>query len=85
MWTRGFNAYGQLGNGSYTDSSTPVQVSGLSGIKAVDVNVYHSAALKSNGTAWAWGLNIYGQLGDGTVNDRPTLCEHPPARARLRC
>ena len=32
--------------------------------------VFHSLALKGDGTVWAWGWNDYGQLGDGTTVDR---------------
>lgn len=70
----GENAYGQLGNGTYTASTTPVLVSGLTGIIAVaagggtyeDEYSAHSLALKNNGTVWAWGNNVNGQLGNGT-------------------
>ena len=63
---RGWNDYGQLGNGTITTGTpveTPVQVSGLSDVVAVAVGETHSIALKSDGTVWTWGRNNYGQLG----------------------
>ncbi|MCP4134920.1 MAG: hypothetical protein GY754_28355 [bacterium] len=61
----GYNYYGQLGNGTTTNSSTPIPVSGLTDVIAVQTGSYHSLALKSDGTVWAWGYN-YGQLGTGS-------------------
>lgn len=59
----GDNFYGQLGNGTNTNSSNvPVQVSNLSSadIKEVSAGNYHSLALKADGTVSAWGENVYG-------------------------
>jgi alpha-tubulin suppressor-like RCC1 family protein len=74
VWAWGYNFYGQLGNGTFTtiDPSgvnTPVQVTGLTGVKAVAAGGYHSLALKNDGTVWAWGYNLYGQLGNGTYTN----------------
>ncbi len=67
VWAWGDNEYGQLGNGTTTASTTPVQVSGLTDVAAIAGGEYHSLALKSDGTVWAWGGNDYGQLGNGTT------------------
>ncbi|MDQ4062877.1 MAG: hypothetical protein M3122_03070, partial [Actinomycetota bacterium] len=78
VWAWGYNFFGQLGNGTTTDSSNkPVQVSELDGIKAIAAGGSFSLALKNNGTVWAWGNNWFGQLGDGTSTDgTPTTCEY---------
>lgn len=61
----GYNASGQLGNSTTTDSSTPVMVSGLTNAVAVAVGDQSSCAVLGDGTARCWGKNQYGQLGNG--------------------
>jgi alpha-tubulin suppressor-like RCC1 family protein len=70
VWSWGYNAFGQLGDGTNTDRFTPVQVTGLGSIVALGGRGYHSLALKSDGTVWTWGFNGSGQLGDGTTTNR---------------
>ncbi len=71
-WVWGYNSYGQLGNGSATESTTAVNPSNLLGIVQVAGKYGHALALKSDATVWAWGLNDNGQVGDGTSNNRFT-------------
>jgi Tol biopolymer transport system component len=62
----GENTYGQLGNNSTNNSSTPVPVSGLgSGVMAVAAGRRHTCALLDTGIVKCWGENAFGQLGRG--------------------
>ncbi len=72
VWAWGSNPDGGLGDGSTTARLTPVRVSGLTGVVAVEAGSDYSLALKSDGTVWAWGGNRRGQLGDGTTLSRLT-------------
>ncbi|REE98542.1 hypothetical protein [Thermomonospora umbrina] len=72
VWAWGANGSGQLGDGTTTGRTTPIQVPGLTGVVAVAANEAYSLALKSDGTVWAWGFNSSGQLGDGTTTTRTT-------------
>ncbi|MGH9176060.1 MAG: RCC1 domain-containing protein, partial [Vicinamibacterales bacterium] len=72
VWAWGNNTSGQLGDGTTTNRTLPVQVSGLTGIVAIAAGDYSSYALKSDGTVWSWGYNLYGGLGIGSYTDRNT-------------
>ncbi|MHA7199128.1 putative Ig domain-containing protein, partial [Arthrobacter alkaliphilus] len=72
VWAWGQNTYGQLGNGTTTNSSTAVQVASLTGVTAITATVYNAYALLQDGTVRAWGFNSYGQLGNGTTIDSST-------------
>ncbi|WP_080429308.1 RCC1 domain-containing protein [Burkholderia ubonensis] len=66
----GWNIYGQLGTGNFTDSSVPVSVPGMtSGTASVAVGTYHTCISTSAGTAKCWGHNNAGQLGNNNNSD----------------
>ncbi|HEY4023873.1 MAG TPA: hypothetical protein VGM75_34675 [Pseudonocardiaceae bacterium] len=61
VWAWGNGTWGQLGNGTTSNSATPVEVSGLSGVTSIAAGFDYSAvALKSDGTLWNWGTGLYG-------------------------
>ncbi|MGI9103823.1 MAG: Ig-like domain repeat protein [Terriglobales bacterium] len=63
----GNNSYGQFGDGTTSNSYTPVQVNSLSAIVDLAAGGMHTVVLKSDGTVWAFGRNSEGQLGNGTT------------------
>ncbi len=72
LWAWGENRYGQLGDGSKENRSSPVQIKASTKFKEVGVYGSHTMAIDESGNLWAWGDNSYGQLGDGTKEDRST-------------
>ena len=73
LWTWGRGTYGELGNASTTNRSTPVTTSaGGTNWKQVSSGGYHTAAIKTDGTLWTWGYGIDGQLGNNTTTNKST-------------
>jgi len=57
----GFNASGQIGDGTFTTRMTPVEV--LQNVQAVAVGAEHTCALTTTGGVRCWGADNYRQLG----------------------
>jgi alpha-tubulin suppressor-like RCC1 family protein len=71
IWSWGRNISGQLGDGTTTQTSSPVSVvGGFTDWCQISTSNYQNHGLRTNGTLWGWGINSYGQLGDNTTTCR---------------
>ena len=66
----GFNANGQVGDGTFTSRTTAVPVSGLAGVVTISTGVSHSCALIADGTVKCWGFGD--ALGTGGIANSTT-------------
>ena len=68
LWTWGYNGYGNLGDNTAVNKSSPVTTAGGgTNWKQVAGGYFHTASIKTDGTLWTWGYNNYGGLGDNTT------------------
>ena len=74
VYTWGVNSSYQLGDGTNTGSSSPIDITGNFTLGASEIIVSisagstHAIALSNEGTIFTWGANTYGQLGNGTFD-----------------
>lgn len=71
LYAWGKNDFGQLGDGSVQQRTTPVQVSLPAGVSVVRfaTGFDHSLAVGSDRQVFAWGHNSHGQLGNGVLRN----------------
>jgi hypothetical protein len=81
VWAWGKNDFGQVGDGTNTNSNIPVLTSLPAGVtaKAIATGGFHSQAIGSDNRLYAWGNNQAGELGNGTNTDtnRPVVVALP--------
>lgn len=75
LWAWGYNAYGQIGDGTGSGGALnikkyPTQIGTLTNWQYINCGFRSSFAIKSDGTLWAWGRNNFGQLGVGDNIDK---------------
>ena len=68
LYCWGQNDYGQVGNGTIIDQTSPQKV--LSNVESVCLGDKNSAAITTDGDLYCWGQNDYGQVGNGTIIDQ---------------
>ena len=67
LWGWGYNPYGQVGDGTTTTRSSPVQIGALTNWVDAAAGAFHSLGTNSDQKLYSWGYNGFGQLGDGTT------------------
>jgi alpha-tubulin suppressor-like RCC1 family protein len=72
LWAWGQNTYGQVGDGTTSDRTTPVQISSATSWSQVIHRGVISIALKTNGTVYEWG-QTYDEVGTPIPRLTPTL------------
>jgi alpha-tubulin suppressor-like RCC1 family protein len=77
----GDNRYGQLGDGTTADSTTPVPVRHLSHVVALGAGAWHTCAVLATGQVKCWGDNTQWQLGSALPHrsSKPLLTTVGPA------
>ena len=74
----GYNANGELGDGTNTNRDTPTQTSSLGigrTVIAISSGYFHTCAILDDGSVGCWGRNNDDQLGDGTTTSRNTTTQ----------
>jgi alpha-tubulin suppressor-like RCC1 family protein len=66
----GQNPFGELGDGTTDNRSSPVSVvGGFTDWCQISSGTWSSIGLTNNGTLWSWGRNNSGLLGQGTIDE----------------
>lgn len=82
-WSWGANNVGQVGDGTTTNRSSPVSITGsftdwVSVACAGPTTYGHSLGVRANGTLWAWGSGVDGLYGTSALGDGTTSVRSSP-------
>lgn len=83
LFVAGSNAYGQLGLGNTTDTSSLVQTANFSTWKWATAGYQSMFAISTSGKLYAVGKNGYGQLGIGNYTNQSTWTAVAPSQTWL--
>lgn len=70
IWCWGYDAYGQIGDGTLSTYRYIPYQAGTKTWKKVSVGGKVVCGLASDNTAWCWGKNTYGEVGDNSTTQR---------------
>ncbi len=73
LWCWGLNGAGQLGDGTTTNSLTPVHVILPAGATSVSLGFAHACAETTTHEVYCWGSDTKGQIGNGAATSTPVL------------
>jgi alpha-tubulin suppressor-like RCC1 family protein len=78
----GYNLYGELGQGNFTNNPAPPQpaVSLPKGAVQIAMQADTAYALLTDGSVWAWGENNKGQLGQGNFTTTGNMGSDTPVQ-----
>ena len=76
-YCRGGNYFGQLGDGTTTQRTSPHAVGGGLTFAVVSAGFQYTCGVTTAGAAYCWGYNPVGELGDGQTSG-PQLCSGQP-------
>ena len=75
----GWNNYGQLGDGTYTNRNIPVmnQLNPTNDIVQISAGLRFTCALIENGSIYCWGYNDYNQIEGDESNELGSYITNP--------
>ena len=66
LWVWGKNNYGQLGDNTAVNKSSPIQIASAKSWSSVVGGYSHTLAVTTGNQLWTWGNNNNGRLSDNT-------------------
>ena len=75
LWMWGSNSYGELGDSTTVNKSSPILVSSATEWMEVACGANFSLGVKKDGTLYSWGRNQYGVLGKNDTINRSSISQ----------